>query len=626
MKTAVRDVRMHALCGVEGILVAAATTAAFFVRFPASEVAENLARFYWVVPLSVATRMASFWFLGLYNWVWYYFGMREVLRLAVAIVLSSALLIAIVLPLSGYSFPETLLVVDWLLVAAVVVGERFSIRLVREGRVKLLGDHEDEKDKKRVLVVGAGDAAETIIREMYGSGNGGSNGSSSLLAVGCVDDDLRKMGRRVHQVPVLGTTEDIPRIVQEHNVKEVIIAVPSASGEVMQRVVRRCEDSGARFRTLPTLGELIDGKVSINRIREVEIEDLLGREENHLDLDQACAYLQGESVLVTGAGGSIGSELCRQIAALKPGLLIMFDWSENSIYEVDLEMRRRFPALGVEGIVGSIRDVAKVKQVMERYHPGAVFHAAAHKHVPMMEVNPDEAVLNNILGTRVLADAAEEYGVGRFVSVSTDKAVRPASIMGATKQVVERMLLTRGSTGKTRFMIVRFGNVLGSNASVIPLFKKQIAQGGPVTVTHPQMTRYFMTISEAAQLIIRASGIGHGGEIFILEMGRPVNITDLARRMIKLSGLGGKGIEIKFIGVRRGEKLHEKLVGPDEELLTTPDKKISIAKPWRVDTDGWGKGVDELIDLAANRDNRGLRSKLMELVPTFQPSEELQSG
>ena len=617
MRLTARDMRMYALCGIEGILVAAATTAAFWVRFPPSEAAVNLVRLWWLVPLSVTACMTTFWFLGLYKGVWYYFGVREALRLAAATVLSAVLLAAVTLPAGRHSFPGTLLAVDWLLVTVVVGVERLSIRLIREGEIGLLRNgNRHRNSRRRVLIVGAGNAAESMVREM--------DKGTSFQAVGCVDDDARKLGRMVHQTPVLGTVDDIPGIVRRYNIEEIVIAIPSASASAMQRIVRQCQSSEVRFRTLPSLKEVIDGNVSISHLREVSIEDLLGREENHLDLGHTCLYLKGESVLVTGAGGSIGSELCRQIAPLKPGLIILFDWAENSIYEIDLEMRRRFPAVRVEAVIGSIRDAAKVNQVMEHYRPGTVFHAAAHKHVPLMEVNPDEAVLNNALGTRVLADAAEKYGVHRFVFVSTDKAVSPSSVMGATKRLGEMMLQERNSSNKTRFMIVRFGNVLGSNGSVVPLFKKQIAEGRPITVTHPQMTRYFMTISEAAQLIVRASAMGMGGEVFILDMGKPVRVVDLAREMARLSGLNERDVEIRYIGIRPGEKLHEGLLAAGEELVSTYEKKISIARPLAASTSGLAKGLDGLIELAVKRDKVGVKSKLRELVPSYQPQESYE--
>ncbi|HWR69611.1 MAG TPA: nucleoside-diphosphate sugar epimerase/dehydratase [Dehalococcoidia bacterium] len=604
---------MYALCGIEATVVAAAAIIAFFVRFPTEVAAQNLTEFWWVIPLSVGLRVALFWMFGLYGWVWYYMGVREVLDIAAAVSAGSVALAAVALAVTRLAFPETLLVVDWLIVMALVSGERLSIRLWREHNAR----HSSlvlSETKKRLLVVGAGDAAEIITREI------GNRPSLGYQLVGYADDDSRKLGQTVHGVTVLGTTGDIPALVSKHNVNEIIIAIPSASGQSMRRIVEQCEQALVKFKTLPALHEIIDGQMTFSRIREVEVEDLLRREPYRPDLNGIGSYIKGSRILVTGAAGSIGSELCRQIATFDPALLIMFDIGENGLHELELEMNQQLPNLKMATVIGNVRSKEKADAMMDLYHPDIIFHAAAHKHVPMMEKNADEAVLNNILGTKVWIEAADRHGVKRFVFVSTDKAVNPTSVMGATKRVAGMMVQCKSRESATKFVVVRFGNVLGSNGSVVPLFKKQIARGGPVTVTHPDMVRYFMTIGEAARLIIQAGALGDGGEVFVLDMGQPVKIMDLARDMIKLSGLKeGEDIRIEFIGIRPGEKLYEEPLTQIEGTTATRHQGIFLAKMEEVDKENLAQGIEELERLAWNRDVQAIKEKLKELVPSYQP-------
>jgi len=403
-------------------------------------------------------------------------------------------------------------------------------------------------------------------------------------------------------------------------VNEIIIAIPSASGQSMRRIVDQCEQALVKFKTLPALHEIIDGEMTFSRIREVEVEDLLRREPYRPDLNGIGSYIKGSRILVTGAAGSIGSELCRQIATFDPALLIMFDIGENGLHELELEMNQQLPNLKMATVIGNVRSQEKADAMMDLYHPDIIFHAAAHKHVPMMEKNADEAVLNNILGTKVWIEAADRHGVKRFVFVSTDKAVNPTSVMGATKRVAGMMVQCKSRESATKFVVVRFGNVLGSNGSVVPLFKKQIARGGPVTVTHPDMVRYFMTIGEAARLIIEAGALGDGGEVFVLDMGQPVKIMDLARDMIKLSGLKeGEDIRIEFIGIRPGEKLYEEPLTQIEGTTATRHQGIFLAQMEEVDKESLGRGIEELERLAWNRDVQAIKEKLKELVPSYQP-------
>jgi FlaA1/EpsC-like NDP-sugar epimerase len=542
-------------------------------------------------------------------------GVREVLYLVGAVTVASAVLVGIASAVDA-TVPQTLLVIDWLLVMAVVGGERFSIRLWREHRARQALPPAG-RAMGRILVVGAGDAAEAIGKEMM------KRYSLGCYLVGYVDDDLRKVGQTVHGVPVLGTIEDIPAVVDQGRIDEIIIAIPSASGETMRRIVAYCQESEVKFRTLPGLHQLIDGKVTISHIRDVEVEDLLRREPYKPDLRESGLYLQGSRILVTGAAGSIGSELCRQIAGFQPESLVLFDWNENGLYEMELEMRERFPALQMEVVVGDIKNKGKAQKMMDLFEPEVIFHAAAHKHVPLMEANVDEAVLNNILGTRVWVEAAAQYGVDRFVFVSTDKAVNPTSVMGATKRVAEMIIQSQMGRSETKFVAVRFGNVLGSRGSVVPLFRKQIAQGGPITVTDPEVMRYFMTVGEAARLIIQAAALGKRGEIFVLDMGQPVKIVDLARDMIKLSGLKeGEDIEIKFIGLRPGEKLFEEILTEMEGTTATRYEKVFLSRLEEVNRENLAQGIEELERLALSRDSKGVKSKLKKLVPSYHPEEQ----
>ncbi|MFC1966551.1 polysaccharide biosynthesis protein [Chloroflexota bacterium] len=609
----IHDSRMRALCGIEVIIVAAAAIIAFFLRFPTATVGQYLSEFWWIVPLAIFVRIVIFWLFGLYSWVWYYMGIREVLYLTWAVSAGSVVLGGIGLAVSGFTLSKILLIMDWLLVMVLVGGERLFFRLWREYQVKQAFPLSQEPHK-RLLIIGAGDAAEMITREIN------DRLSSGYHLVGYADDDLRKVGQSVHGVPVLGTTQDIPQMVSQHNIDEILVAVPSASGESMRRIVAKCQESQAKFRTIPAIHELIDGKVTINKIREIEIEDLLRREPYQPDLMQRASYLNGSRVLVTGAAGSIGSELCRQIAKFEPDSLILFDFNENDLYELEFEMRRQFPDLRMEAVIGDIRSKSKAELMMKLYHPDIIFHAAAHKHVPLMEKNSDEAVLNNILGTKVWIEAADQYSVKRFVFVSTDKAVNPTSVMGATKRVAGMMVLCKSKESQTKFVLVRFGNVMGSKGSVIPLFRKQIAQGGPITVTHPEIVRYFMTIGEAAQLIIQAAALGNGGEVFVLDMGQPVKILDLAHDMLKLSGLKeGEDIEIKFIGLRPGEKPFEEMFTKVEGITSTQYEKIFLSKLEDVDNEKLVQGIAELEKLALHRDCQDIKRKLKELVPSYQP-------
>jgi FlaA1/EpsC-like NDP-sugar epimerase len=520
-----------------------------------------------VVGLKIAVFVAS----GFYNHWWRYVSVRDMWSIARGVVLASILVFVVIYlvePVENLRLPRSVFVTDLLLMLALVTGVRLLARTLMErpGRSRLVARG------KEVLVIGAGDAGQLILREMQ------KNPALGYTPIGLVDDDSRKHGLRVHGVRVLGATAQLAAFLADNRPDEVIIAIPSAAGETRQRIVNACRDAGVPVKTLPAVHELISGDLNLARqLREVEVEDVLGREAVELDLASIASYLTGETVLVTGAGGSIGAELCRQIAAVGADRIVLVDHAENALVEIERELALERNYTSTVPVLADAKDRPKMRRLFERFRPGVVFHAAAYKHVPLMEENPLESVRNNVFSTAAVADVASELGVKRFVLVSTDKAVNAKNVLGQTKALCEWIVeaaAAREQNG-THFISVRFGNVLGSSGSVIPLFRRQIARGGPVTVTHPDMTRYFMTIPEAVQLIIQAGAIGESGDVYVLDMGTPVRILDLAQNMIRLSGKEpDRDIAIEFIGVRPGEKLHEELWGDGEHAMPTSHAKI----------------------------------------------------
>ncbi|MEO6056328.1 MAG: nucleoside-diphosphate sugar epimerase/dehydratase, partial [Gemmatimonadales bacterium] len=470
------------------------------------------------------------------------------------------------------------------------------------------------EDAHRVLIVGAGTAGEMIVKELLG------HPQLRLNPVGFVDDDRAKRGHRLCDLPILGPLAKIPEIIRRHEVEEVIIAMPRAPGAVVRQVVRAALDSGVKTRTVPGIFDIISGRVAVASLRQVEIQDLLRREPIQTDLDQVRVLATGETVLVTGAGGSIGSELCRQLARLEPAQILLLGHGENSIFDVLAELTERFPNVTTVPIIADVRNRERLRQVFGQYRPYAVFHAAAHKHVPLMEGNIAEAVTNNVLGTKNVAELSAEYGVEHLVLISTDKAVRPTNIMGATKRVAEQIVQEIAETHERKFVAVRFGNVLGSRGSVVPTFLRQIQSGGPVTVTHPEMRRYFMTIPEAVQLVLQAGAIGHGGEVFVLDMGEPVKVLDLATDLIRLSGLEMGDIEIRFSGTRPGEKLYEELFFDSESAIATDHPKVLRARNGVLPL-GLATAVEGLVDGArSGKSDDDMRRLLVRLVPDFKVS------
>jgi len=465
---------------------------------------------------------------------------------------------------------------------------------------------------KRFLIVGAGNAGEALLREIH------RMPVAQYEVVGFIDDDPIKKGTNIHGIPVLGPVEQLPEVCEERNIEEIAIAMPSASHQQLRRVIQVCEGTKIRFRTVPSITDIASGKFRVSQIRDVDINDLLGRETVQLDLDLIEAFAKDKTILVTGAGGSIGSEMCKQLCNFTPKLLLLIEQAENPLFYIERELRKQFPAVRINALICNITDRTRVDEIFENYKPQVVIHAAAHKHVPLMELNAGEAIKNNIVGTQVVADAADNSGTANFVLISTDKAVNPTSIMGSSKRIAEMYIQDLNRTSETHFVTVRFGNVLGSDGSVVPIFKKQIAEGGPVTVTHPEMKRYFMTIPEASQLVLQAATMGKGGEIFVLDMSEPVKIVDLARELITLSGFRpGEDIEMVFTGPRVGEKLFEELSIEGEDMQRTRHPKISIWKNIPMDREGLRAGINELVNIAKAQNNSQIVQKIKELVPEY---------
>ncbi|MEW6434125.1 MAG: nucleoside-diphosphate sugar epimerase/dehydratase [Myxococcota bacterium] len=592
-------------------LFALAQAFAFGLRFEFS-IPDVYFPLFWVwLAANLATRFLVFGYFGLFSGMWRYTGAKDLEALLKSAVLST-LIFSVFIVLGGYrSYPRSILVIDFLLTMILVGGLRFGVRSLWQ-LAAAVGQRK-EGQRKRVLIVGAGNAGEMLVREMLKTHGG------RYELVGFLDDDPIKRGVAIHGVKVLGRLAEAPKLVEARSIDEVVIAIPSASGKEMRRIVDTVKGAGVSIRTMPGIDQLISGQVTINQLRSVNIEDLLGREPVSLDTESLKSLLASHVVLVTGAGGSIGSELCRQVARFAPRQLVLLERSEPAMFEVHRELVRHFPGVEVVPCIADVCDVARVRSVFARHRPTVVLHAAAHKHVPMMEWNPGEALKNNVGGTRVVADAAHEFNAQQFVMISTDKAVNPTSIMGATKRVAELYVQAMSQKSKTRFVAVRFGNVLGSAGSVIPIFKEQIAAGGPVTVTHPDMRRYFMTIPEASQLVLQAATMGRGGEIFVLDMGEPVKIVDLARDLITLSGLvPDKDIEIRFTGLRPGEKLFEELSTAEENAEKTRHPKIFIGKLPSRPFDEVARQIDGLL-LGANEVTASdVVQRLRSVVPELQ--------
>jgi len=577
------------------------------------ELYPTLLLFFLVVKLSVFALFKQ------YRGWWRYAGISDLLGILRASLISTLIIVVLwfamgyidpirtKLPLDLREVAEGVCMADMFTTVLILGGLRMVIRLYYEEFRTIEGGR-----LKRFLIVGAGNAGEALLREIH------RMPVTQYEVIGFIDDDPLKQGINIHGIPVLGTVQELPQICTERNIEEIAIAMPSATHQQLRRVIQVCEGTKIRFRTVPAITDIASGKFRVSQIRDVDINDLLGREAVQLDLHLIEAFAKDKTILVTGAGGSIGSEMCRQLCNFNPKLLLLVEQAENPLFYIERELRKKFPTVRIDAIICNITDKIRVEEIFKEYRPQVVIHAAAHKHVPLMELNPSEAIKNNIVGTQIVADAADNFGTTNFVMISTDKAVNPTSIMGSAKRIAEMYIQDLNQTSKTHFVTVRFGNVLDSDGSVVPIFKKQIAQGGPVTVTHPEMKRYFMTIPEASQLVLQAAAMGEGGEIFVLDMGEPVKIVDLARELITLSGFRpGEDIEMVFTGPRPGEKLFEELRIEGENMQRTSHPKIRIWKNIPMDRDRLRTGINELVDIAKTQNYSEIARKIKELVPEY---------
>lgn len=563
-----------------------------------------------VLPYTIMS-LLIFWLFRLYHSLWQYASIAEVYRIAEACIIVEVVhflsnkIMGNMLPRSCYFNAAIYLII------AICVS-RFMYRMIRT----VLNKYRNIKTSNNVMIIGAGEATNVIMREIQ---------NSSYLAnsnIACIiDDDRRKVGKYIRGVKVIGTRDKIKEAAKLYDIDEIIFAIPSASNEVKRDILNICKETDCTLKILPGVYQMVDGEINVNSIRNVDVLDLLGRDPIEVDIESIMGYVKDKVIMVTGGGGSIGSELCRQLVSHKPKQLIIFDIYENNAYDIQQELKINYPDANVVTLIGSIRNVSRLESVFAQYKPDIVYHAAAHKHVPLMEVSPDEAVKNNVVGTWNVARMADKYGVKKFVMISTDKAVNPTNVMGATKRICEMIVQTYNEISKTDFVAVRFGNVLGSNGSVIPLFKRQIEAGGPVTVTDPNIIRYFMTIPEAVSLVLQAGAYAKGGEIFILDMGEPVKIDDLAKNLIRLSGYTlGVNMEIKYTGLRPGEKLYEELLMKEEGLQETDNKLIHIGKPIEFDKENFFDNLEKLKEEAYS-ETGNIRESLKKVVDTYHPNE-----
>ena len=559
--------------------------------------------------INVVITLIIFYIFRLYNSVWRYASDTELVNIIIAVVICAAMQPVIFWILNTH-VPRSYPFFYAFFMMMFTGGVRFSYRIMRmlqNRRLNRIGG----KSRINCMIVGAGAAGNAILKEIE------TSNYLSMHVVCAIDDHPGCHGNYLRGVPIVGGREKIQESVDKSGVDEIIIAIPSASRATLKPILEICKETGCRMRILPGMYQIINGEVNVSKLREVQIEDLLGRDPIQVNVDEIIGYVSGKTVLVTGGGGSIGSELCRQIAQHNPKCLIIFDIYENGVYEVQQELKQKYPHLNMEVLIGSVRNTAIVEEVFKLYRPDIVYHAAAHKHVPLMEVSPHEAIKNNVFGTLKVARAADEYGVRRFVLISTDKAVNPTNIMGASKRICEMIIQDMNRKSKTEYVAVRFGNVLGSNGSVVPLFKKQIEAGGPVTVTHPDIIRYFMTIPEAVSLVLQAGAYAKGGEIFVLDMGEPMKIDDLARNLIKLSGYRvDDEIKIEYTGLRPGEKMYEELLMNEEGLTETANKMIYIGKPIEIDDEKFEQQLEQL-RAAAQAEESDIRAEVAKIVPTY---------
>ncbi|WP_193065261.1 polysaccharide biosynthesis protein [Oceanobacillus oncorhynchi] len=594
--------RLALLIFLDSLIVTSSVFIAFWMVYP-SYPDRFLVDELWISAIAFLIFHHIFAFIfKLYNKVWSYASIRELIAIVKAVTLTIISVGVVQFFINDQIFRRALFI-TWLLHIVLIGGSRFVWRLTRDHYINKKGENQ-----KRTLIIGAGAAGVMITRQLQNERE-----NAELYPVGFVDDDLTKQKMEILSLPVVGMSKDIPEIVEKLQVEHIVIAIPSLHNGALKKLINQCNETGATVQLLPRIEDLMTGKISVSNLKNVEVEDLLGRAPVKLDIGAISEYVTGTTVMVTGAGGSIGSEICRQLMRFSPKRLLLVGHGEFSIYNIDMELKttlERQYDTEIIPIIGDIQDRERIFNIVEEYQPSIIYHAAAHKHVPLMEYNPHEAVKNNVIGTKNVAEAADTFGVSKFVMVSTDKAVNPTNVMGASKRIAEMIVQGLAQQSSSKFVAVRFGNVLGSRGSVIPLFKKQIANGGPITVTHEDMTRYFMTIPEASRLVIQAGTLAKGGEIFVLDMGEPVKISDLAKNLIKLSGFTEADIPIKYSGLRPGEKMYEELLNEDEVFPGQVYEKIYVGRTVEVDR----QLIIDLIEKHEDYNNVELKEEMMKIV------------
>ena len=562
-----------------------------------------------VIPFTIVT-LIIFWCFRMYHSLWQYASIAELYKIVEACVVAELAHLCVT-SFMGWMLPRSCYFTSGVFLIVAMSASRFMYRLLRQ----LINEYRHTSEQLKIMIIGAGEATSVLMREIS---NSRYLDNSKVVCI--IDDDLGKVGKYIRGVKIVGTRDHIKEYARYYDIDEIIFAIPSASTKDKREILNICKETSCNLKILPGVYQMVDGEINIKDLRNVDVLDLLGRDPVKVDIESIMGYVKDKTVLVTGGGGSIGSELCRQLVSHKPKCLVIFDIYENNAYDIQQELKIKYPDANVVTLIGSIRNTSRLKSVFEQYKPDIVYHAAAHKHVPLMEVSPNEAIKNNVVGTWNVAKMADKYGVKKFVMISTDKAVNTTNVMGATKRICEMIIQSFNEKSKTDFVAVRFGNVLGSNGSVIPLFKRQIEAGGPVTVTHPDIIRYFMTIPEAVSLVLQAGAYAKGGEIFILDMGEPVKIDDLAKNLIRLSGYTlGVDMEIKYTGLRPGEKLYEELLMNEEGMQDTDNKLIHIGRPIEFDKEHFYEKLEELKEMAYAEDSADIRKKIMEVVDTYHP-------
>ncbi|CDD58468.1 putative uncharacterized protein [Bacteroides pectinophilus CAG:437] len=608
-------VRRVCLIAMDIVLINMSVLLALLMRFNVtiSSIPEEYIYKYeqFMIPFTLIA-LVVFWFCRIYHSLWEYASITELYKIVEACTITEVIHVCVTMMLE-LGLPRSTYFMTWVFLVVSVSASRFMYRFIRTG----LNRYRTTDDDIRIMIIGAGNATNVLIREISIS-----HYLANSRVVCVIDDNPNKVGKYIHGIKVVGTRDDIKEMAKQYDVDEIIFAIPSASPENRRDILSICKETDCELKILPGVYQMVDGEINIKDIRRVDVLDLLGRNPVEVDIESIMGYVKDKVVLVTGGGGSIGSELCRQLVSHKPRKLIIFDIYENNAYDIQQELCINHADANVETLIGSVRNVGRLEDIFRKYHPDIIYHAAAHKHVPLMEVSPNEAVKNNVIGTYNVARMADKYGAEKFVLISTDKAVNPTNVMGATKRICEMIVQSFNEKSDTDYVAVRFGNVLGSNGSVIPLFKKQIEAGGPVTVTDPNIIRYFMTIPEAVSLVLQAGAYARGGEIFVLDMGEPVKIDDLAKNLIRLSGYTlGVDMNIVYTGLRPGEKLYEELLMDEEGLQETANKLIHIGKPIDFDKENFAHNLARL-EKSAYDETEDIRSIIKEVVPTYQPRQQ----